>query len=206
MPHSENLCAHINQITDVREGTIVCTDCGLVLTDKIFNDTIKTRDTYSVLSLQIKDILEKLFLPECFTSDIIKKYLSLPKKKYLLEYIVYLTLHESGFPISIKDIAHVTGIPDTKIYDLQDNNESIFLKPEMMLEKYCTHLKLDYKTYSVIKKDLPQNIKTGHNPLTVIASIIYSYCKRKKIKISMKQIATVVNISPVSIQRYLRKC
>ena len=83
MPHSENLCAHINQITDVREGTIVCTDCGLVLTDKIFNDTIKTRDTYSVLSLQIKDILEKLFLPECFTSDIIKKYLSLPKKKYL---------------------------------------------------------------------------------------------------------------------------
>jgi len=25
-----NLCNHLNEIIDVREGTIVCTDCGIV--------------------------------------------------------------------------------------------------------------------------------------------------------------------------------
>lgn len=206
MPHPENLCSHTNHIIDEREGTIVCTDCGLVLTDKIFHETLAVNDITTELIVRIKDILERLFLPDCFTSDIIRKYRNLPNKKYLLEYVIYLTLHENGFPISIKDIAFVCGIPDSKIYDLQEQNTSICLQPKDLLEKYCINLQLDYKTYSLIKKELPLEIKTGHNPLTVIAATIYTYSKNNKLKLSMKQIASAVNISTVSIQRYIRKC
>jgi len=204
MPHSEYLCTHINQITDEREGTIVCTDCGLVLTDKIFAESKTIDTTYSELHFKIKDILDKLYLPECFISDIIKKYLNSPQKKFLLEYYVYLSLNEAGFPISIKDISNVSGIPDSKIYSLQDGNQTICLEPEKILEKYCKNLEIDYKTYSLIKNELPKDIKTGHNPLTVIGSTIYKYSKKNKLKLSMKKIAEVVNISTVSIQRYIK--
>ncbi len=208
MPHSEHFCPHLDQVTDDREGTIVCTNCGLVITDQVFQQSYlsETNQKEHDLAITINNILDKLNLPVCFTTDIIKKYLSIPKRKFLLEYVVYLTLHECGFPISIKDIACVTGVSDSKIYDLQEKDQSICLKPQDLIEKYCTMLNLDFKTCSVIKKELPTVIETGHNPLTVIASTIYKYSRRNKLKLSMKQIATVVNISTVSIQRYIRKC
>jgi transcription initiation factor TFIIIB Brf1 subunit/transcription initiation factor TFIIB len=207
MPHSENLCPHVNQVTDDREGTIVCTTCGLVLTTQIFQESYRCDRNEKEYNLVIKinDILHKLNLPVCFTTDILKRYLKMPPRKYLLEYVVYLTLHECGFPISIKDIACVTGISDSKIYDLQED-QSICLQPKDLVEKYCKMLNLDFKTCSLIKEELPTVIETGHNPLTVIASTIYKYSRRNKLKLSMKQIATVVNISTVSIQRYIRKC
>lgn len=207
MPHSEHLCPHINQLTDEREGTIVCTTCGLVLEDKLFIASNNNKDTdATTITQKINDILDKLNFPKYFTVDILKKYLNSEPKKYLLEYSIYLTLYESGFPISIKDIANVTGISDSKIYSLQANDQSINLRPEDLLEKYCVLLELNYNTYSLIKKELPSSIQTGHNPLTVIASTIYLYCKNNKIKLSMKQIASVINISTVSIQRYIKKC
>jgi transcription initiation factor TFIIIB Brf1 subunit/transcription initiation factor TFIIB len=206
MPHSEHCCTHINQVIDEREGTMVCLDCGYVVAEQIYHETSLLREENNNLSCQIKDILDKLFLPHCFTADIIRNYNKLTKKKHLLEYVIYLTLHEMGYPISIKDIACVTGITDSKIYDLQENDKAICLQPHDLLEKYCNLLQLDYKTYSLIKNDLPTKIETGHNPLTVIASTIYKFSKNNKLKLSMKQIASVVNISTVSIQRYIRKC
>ena len=198
---------HTNKVTDEREGQIVCVDCGLVLTDKIFLEYNQfSNDEHNNLSNKVKDILEKLNLPYCFVSDIVRKYLSLQHKKFLLEYVVYLTLHESGFPISIKDISSVTGISHSRIYDLQENDQSICLRPQDLLEKYCTLLQLDYKTYSLIKKELIPEIQTGHNPLTVIAATIYTFSKKNKLKLSMKQIANVVKISSVSIQRYIKTC
>lgn len=208
MPHSEHLCPHLDQVTDHREGTVVCIKCGLVISEQLFQHSYlsETKNEENELTRKIAEILDKLNLPVCFATDILKKYLKMPPRKFLLEYVVYLTLHELGFPISIKDIACITGISDSKIYDLQDKDQSICLQPQDLLEKYCKMLNLDFKTYSVIKKELPSVIETGHNPLTVIASTIYKYSRRNKLKLSMKQIATVVNISTVSIQRYIRKC
>lgn len=208
MPHSEHLCPHLDQVTDEREGTVVCIQCGLVLTEQLFQQSYfsERNNKEHELTTKIIEILDKLHLPACFATDIMKKYLKMHPRKFLLEFVVYLTLHECGFPISIKDIACVTGISDSQIYDLQDKDQSICLQPNDLMEKYCKLLKLDFKTYSVIKEELPTVIETGHNPLTVIASTIYKYSRRNKLKLSMKQIATVVNISTVSIQRYIRKC
>ena len=110
-----------------------------------------------------------------------------------------------GYPISIKDIVSVSGISENYIYDMQNNEDSIILNHMLLLEKYCTLLGFDFKTYSVIKELLP-NLNTGHNPLTVIASTIYKYCKENKLKYSMKYIASIVGISSVSIQRFLKRC
>jgi response regulator of citrate/malate metabolism len=63
----------------------------------------------------------------------------------------------------------------------------------------------DFKTFTLIKEKLPTN-NTGHNPLTIIASTIYIFCKENNLKYSMKEIAKTIGISPVSIQRYIKKC
>jgi len=36
MPHQENMCEHFNSVIDEREGSVICTECGLVLEEKLF--------------------------------------------------------------------------------------------------------------------------------------------------------------------------
>jgi transcription initiation factor TFIIIB Brf1 subunit/transcription initiation factor TFIIB len=212
MSNQENICMHLNEVIDDREGSIICIDCGLVLSDNLYHaDNYLFHLTSSVDKdlNEIKELLERLNLPEAFSSQIFDNYKKLVKErkrsKYLLPYTIYQTLNEIGYPISIKDISAVSGVSENLIYDMQKNEESIILNPDSLLEKYCKILDLDYKTYSVIKERLPK-IKTGHNPLTVIASTIYKYCKENKLKYSMKYIAHIVKISPISIRRYLKQC
>jgi transcription initiation factor TFIIIB Brf1 subunit/transcription initiation factor TFIIB len=212
MAYKENICKHLNEIIDVHDGTTICTDCGLVIYESMFIEKdYGKKELYTCNDIEeIKELLERLNFPTSFAYDIfenVKKSLESHKsiKKYLIPFIIYQTLNEKGYPISIKDISSVCGISDNYIYDMQKNSQSIILNHHSLLEKYCSILKLNYKTYTVIKELIP-NLNTGHNPLTVIAATIYRYCKENKIKYSMKYIANTIGISPVSIQRYIRKC
>jgi transcription initiation factor TFIIIB Brf1 subunit/transcription initiation factor TFIIB len=198
----------LNEIIDEREGTYICTDCGLVLNALVYNEyhpVEKMVDDEN--KQQVKEILERLHLPECFLNTILDNFNNRQKHtKKTLMFSIYQTLNELNFPISIKEISAVSGLSDVQIYDVQAENETILLKPDDLLEKYCKMLNFDYKVYSLIKGSLPSDSKTGHNPLTIIGTAIYVYCKRNKVKYSMKHIANVCNISCVSIQRYLKYC
>jgi transcription initiation factor TFIIIB Brf1 subunit/transcription initiation factor TFIIB len=201
----------LNEVIDEREGTTICIDCGLVLSDQMFKETYSFNSNICDKNFEeIKEFLTRLNLPISFASEIFENFTKslIYKKtgKYLLPYAIYQTLNEIGYPISIKDIAAVSGVSENLIYDMQNNEESIILNPNSLLEKYCKLFGFDYKTYSLIKEKMPQELNTGHNPLTVIASIIYKYCKENNLKYSMKEIASTVCISPISIQRYLKKC
>jgi transcription initiation factor TFIIIB Brf1 subunit/transcription initiation factor TFIIB len=210
MSVSNYTCQHLNELVDEREGTIICSDCGLVLSNFFFpQPTINFCGSTNMME-EIKEILERLHLPQCFSEDIYNSIQSSKKdnlkKNCIIPYFVYKTLSEIGFPVSIKDISAVSGMSENRIYDMQETEQAMILDPITLLEKYCKLLGLnDFKTYSVIKEKLP-TIDTGHNPLTVIASTIYIYCKEKGLKYSMKQIASTVGISSVSIQRYIKKC
>lgn len=213
MPHPEHLCSHLNEVIDEKCGDVICTDCGLVICDKVFTTTSVTHHDNSFLTgmnknkNEIDEMLEKLNLPTCFTQNILKNFnnnLSTKNKKELLPYTIYNTLNAEGFPISIKEISAVSGFTDVKIYSMQ-NNKAIILEPALLLEKYCKLLGLDYNTYAVIKTGLPESSSTGHNPLTIIASTIYCYLKQySQQKYSMKKIAQTVNTSCISIQRYIK--
>jgi transcription initiation factor TFIIIB Brf1 subunit/transcription initiation factor TFIIB len=213
MPYPEDMCAHINSVIDEREGSIVCTSCGLVLDEKIFNfnnsNLSYQEDGQNVcFKNEVKEILSKLQLPEVYTNRILENFKNeisqKRNKKELLPYVIYKTLNENGIPISIKDISSTSGFTDISIYDMQESNKSLIVQPEDLLEKYCSYLGFDYKTYTLVKKLLPQQNISGHNPLTIIAATIYKYCKLNNIKISMKKISLTVKISCVSIQRYLK--
>lgn len=72
------------------------------------------------------------------------------------------------------------------------------------MKKYCKINNLDFKNYAVIKEDLKKYKILGHNPLTLVGSVIYMHCKKNKIKRSMKDIAQSLGISIVSIQRFIK--
>jgi transcription initiation factor TFIIIB Brf1 subunit/transcription initiation factor TFIIB len=114
-------------------------------------------------------------------------------------------LNENGCPISLKEISAVSGLTNSEIYKHQNSNDAIILRPEEMLEKYCTILKLNFKEYSVIKENIKGSLKTGHNNLTIIGANIYLYGKQNNLKLSIKLIAKTLNISCISIQRYIKK-
>jgi transcription initiation factor TFIIIB Brf1 subunit/transcription initiation factor TFIIB len=210
MPYPENLCAHFNSVIDEKEGSVICTDCGLVIEEKLFKFYEPSQgENKSFLEEEVNEILTKLGLPDVFSKSIVKNLenenVEKRTKKGFLEYVIYKTLNENSIPISIKEISSVSGISDTNIYNMQENNKSLILEPCELLEKYCSYLGLNYKTYSLIKKELPSQNISGHNPLTIIAATIYQYCKNNSIKLSMKKIANTVKISCVSIQRYLKQ-
>ena len=123
---------------------------------------------------------------------------------------LYKTLCELDIPFSVKDISAVTGIQHSKISsreknDLNINKSSVtIINKEDLLERACVKLELDYKTYTLIKETV-DNKNNGFNPSTVISAYIYIFCKKNKVKISLKKISDVTGISCMSIQRFIKK-
>ena len=130
----------------------------------------------SFLEEEVNEILSKLGLPDVFTKTILRNLENEEenrrKKKGFLEYVIYKTLNDNSIPISIKELSSISGISDIDIYNMQEDNKSLILKPCELLEKYCSYLGLNYKTYSLINKELPSQNISGHNPLTITAATI----------------------------------
>ena len=205
MYFDEHFCQHLNEVND--QGSIICTDCGLFLSN-VFVHSFKEihKEPYNENDY-ILEILSRLQMPEFFKHDITYNLQKIDikdrKKERAKAFVIYKTLNSLNCGISIKDISAVTGFTDNQIYNYQTSNDSIILDPINHLEKYCILLNLPKNSYAVIKETIKvQN--SGHNPITILATAIYNYCKSYKIKISMQKIANVLNISCVSIQRYLK--
>lgn len=191
-------CGHLNEVTDEHEGTIICIDCGLVLSNHFFFEENKQSDNKNDKEAY-KEILSKLNL-----SEMIADNLSSLKNENMSSIAsnLYLEINKNSC-ISIKEISSVTGICEKKI-SLKTKGTINVLDKQKILEKYCKELDLSFKNYSVIKEIVNKTQLSGHNPLTVIASCLYLYCKKNSIKISMKKVSSVIGISCISIQRFLK--
>jgi len=211
MPHNEYLCGHKQIVDDERGGCSVCVQCGLVLEEQLFTpnyNELYFEKEFENKNLkgeeEIKELLHRINLPDSYTDQISKNCFSKSKSTKLIPYIIYKTLNEDGCHISIKEISSVSGISNSQIYKKQEKDKVLISKPELMLEKYCCFFNLDFHAYTVIKKQIEEASKTGHNPLTICAAHIYEHTKKSNCKISMKVIARELKISCISIQRYLK--
>ena len=106
MPYPENLCSHFNSVIDEKEGSVICTDCGLVIEDKLFKFYEPCqKEKKSFLEEEVNEILSKLGLPDVFTKTILRNLENEEenrrKKKVFLEYVICKTLNDNSIPISI---------------------------------------------------------------------------------------------------------
>lgn len=213
MSYTISNCKHVQRIDDLKEGTEVCTDCGLVINDKIFvnQETHFNHelDTSNVKN-EIMEMLERLNLPTIYLENIEKTAETFIKNEKVkkdmttvLASSVYKVINKDNTAaITIKDVSAVSGICEKKIVRLDKSIH--ILESENILEKYCKLNNLDYKNYTVIKENLKKYKVLGHNPLTLVGAVIYMHCKKNKIKTSMKNISQTLGISTISIQRFIK--
>lgn len=204
MSCERNPCKHINQIVDVHEGSYICTDCARVISDYFYEESYQRQDKNLIPSQnETSEILSRLNLPDSFKDYIEENQKPICNKTNSIVNAtnIYLTTNTNNSVVTLKEISAITGINGKKIA----KNKINIIDKHLLLEKYCTLLNLNYKTYTVIKEKLKTYQLSGHNPLTVVASAIYRHSKENKLKLSMKKISDTFGISSISIQRYLKK-
>jgi|YelNatPaOPRAMG01_1025707.scaffolds.fasta_scaffold20455_4 transcription initiation factor TFIIIB Brf1 subunit/transcription initiation factor TFIIB len=211
MSYKFSECQHVNQIDDPREGITVCTTCGLVINDQFFQYEDVKKETFqetTKLQNDILEILERLNFSRNHVESIEKNIREITykgkraSKKEVLAASVYKSLNKESNVLSIKDVEAVSGVSKKKINNLDSSIH--ILKAENVLEKYCNLNNLDYKNYTVIKENMYRYKILGHNPLTLVGSVIYMHCRKNKIKTSMKKISETLGISTISIQRFIK--
>jgi transcription initiation factor TFIIIB Brf1 subunit/transcription initiation factor TFIIB len=75
----------MNEVVDEREGTIICSDCGLVISNFYLSQPQPQHINipgFSSVQEEIKELLERLNLPQCFSEDIYNNIQSSKKDKY----------------------------------------------------------------------------------------------------------------------------
>lgn len=197
MADESNTCKHLNVVIDEHEGIYICTDCAHVISNYFIHDRIvNTEFQTSEKNNETLEILARLNLPDSFKDFISKQNESLVNNASN----IYIKTNEKNSVVTLKEMSSITGIKPQKLA----KNMTNVINKELLLEKYCTLLDLDFKSSTVIKENYLSKEISGHNPLTVVASAIYIYSKKEKKKLSMKKISDVFGISPISIQRYLK--
>jgi transcription initiation factor TFIIIB Brf1 subunit/transcription initiation factor TFIIB len=207
------------EITDDHSGDIICTNCGLVKSVLyLFNNvkhqdnvicSLKQRDVNRRDYNEIENIVELLHLPNYLSTIITNDYEKNYKHKKFhseaskMSSCIYSNINLNGNCIAIKDIVKVSGVNPK--YIIPKNNPVIIQDLIQMSEKYMSLLEIPFNIQSLIKAKLSTFSNTGHNPLTVIASIVYNICKRNKLRLSMQKISGIVGISIISIQRFVKK-
>lgn len=202
-------CQHINIIEDHHEGTVVCVGCGLVLSN-LFQHQIDCLMTHSETQTQtdilsdIQNLLDRIHVPVCYAHQIESYYKKnfTTKSKNSIIFSIYKVLNDFQIPISLKEISNVSNVTIKKLNKAHIEDSFVKRDNNVILEKHCALLGLCYKTTTLIKNRLVTAPISGHNPNSVLASLIYQVCRELKKKISIKKISEVTSVSCISIQRY----
>jgi transcription initiation factor TFIIIB Brf1 subunit/transcription initiation factor TFIIB len=206
MSNEFSACEHLNLTDDYHEGTVVCLSCGLVISPLFINQlsSVKQLQFQEDISTEISNLLDRIHIPICYSNQILSYFNKnfTTKSKHALIFSSYKVLNDLDIPISIKEISNVSSVSKKNINKVQQNNSFVHFNSNTTVEKYSKILNLCYKTTTLIKKRVASVPVSGHNPNSVIASVIYQVCKEQKIKASIKKIAEVTSVSCISIQRY----
>lgn len=208
-------CLHENDVTDQHEGTLICTDCGIVKDVVFYNEpTMNTNFKKSNCFDEVENILDQLHISKQY-SDVINS--SIYKKKTKIQLptrnvqktssikkivtAIYNKVNEKSSNLLLKDIINFSHLEPSQI----KSKDILIINLEEILERYTKKFNLDFKSTLLIKKKISQFNNTGYQPLTIIGGVIYLYHTEMRKKISMKKIATVLGISSISIQRFIKK-
>ena len=199
-------CSHDTILEDESSGTIVCTECGLVLEDnfvliphghspsfhkqQIADTSFFSPSTSSSSSLSlIKDLLHKWPQVEEKMIDIIwQHYVNVEEKikdkkrrVRLLASITYHELSQAGYSCLPEDVAQLFGLTTSDVFHFQSEiiNKTL---PQIVpiSSRYCALLDLPFKDKENI--GFICNILKDHyntNLKTLCLLVIYHYCNQK---------------------------
>jgi len=207
MDITDGPCKHLSQIEDHHEGTIVCISCGLVLSS-LFLEQVESVTQISEKEnkylTEIQNLLDKIHVPICYGYQI-ESYLCKNftiKSRQALVFSIYNVLNKLDIPISLQEVSNAMSIKKKLLNRVKCDYNCVTLDSINQVDKYGGMLGLPYNTVALIKRKLSSVPVSGHNPNSVIASLIYQVCKKSKLKLSLKRVSEITSISCISIQRY----
>ena len=229
----DTTCSHFNIVDDYLNGCEVCTDCGLVMHDRIYAPCYNRLEPIEAEKRSEYAACDKNNFPdetmqrvcnkcniECadLKRAVFKKwYASVKsrKKGVCLESLalmcVYTALIESEVPRPMKDLCSMTGIKEDKVWQYVKNDDS-FYSPNLMCEYFLHSLNLSYKELREIREKVKHHEKRFvFSAKTLIAACTHIFLRdrasradREKPK-SLVHLAKQLGVSPMALSRCVKK-
>ena len=219
-------CPHINQVIDEAEGSEVCTDCGLVLSNNLFVDDrcgiqkkipihINYIDKYHDI---MQETCAKMHISSAYAD---KAYMLFKKQRTeknkmlndhdaLAAYCIYVVLKNEDAHRSIRQISAYTDVSMKRLWLIEKvyGRLSEPINTRQIIGAYYHYFDLCYKDLKVLQTAVDLFSERDYTPNTLAASLIYVYCSLLKVKCPLNKAADVFNISTMSIHRCVKylKC
>ena len=218
------MCQHLRTVVDDHTATVICTDCGLVLDERVITyetPNVKTLVSDKLYPYQvfIFDVCDRyqIFSQAAFDAlELISKWISTYEpKRYDYEAFcalsIYHSLRNHGVPRPFKEVAEYCGVDFKQMWKMESK-----IHPKMKsnslheLLKSSTHkVGLSIKDHDTLLMTLKQLELKHFSPNNVVASLLYLYCKMKGHKITMRTVANCLKVSSMSVYRcvkHLKNC
>lgn len=121
-------CPHFQkwQIWDYKEGTIVCQECALVLSDQLYlhnnHQSSKNDQKKNTVFFKIRDVVENCHLYPCIARKAYQIYETFPnstkqtkKRDGLIAFSIYKACIEEEVPRSLREISYFCNVRDVDI-------------------------------------------------------------------------------------------
>ena len=209
------MCRHLNYIQAYRDGHVVCVDCGLVIDECIYPQLVNHSQPLFEVESEIKtflaDCCDRMFIPVSVMNSIYDEYVHFRSEsdfekiedRQLLAYSIYFKLKKEDIGKNIEYIASKTGISSKKIWKCEkiDAYLSIPIDIRCLLTPALSTFNLTQNDYEKIIH-ISFHFEDRHfTPTTMISTLVYMYCKTKKIPINLKKVHSVFGVSSMSIYR-----
>ena len=220
-PYSD--CSHEKTIDDYNTGDTICTDCGTVTFDKIFdfvpNNTHSNEESdfnFNEIFQFIKNVCDNMHLPNNIADETFSYYkkilIKMPKRKFPLKHLAafsfYMTLNLMNCSRIPDEIEFYTGVSKKVFFKIESffPSSQIYNNTTDLVNLYCSSLDLKFKDVfkiSITVEEMSQfeNIQ----PQSLIAYCIYEYSKCNGLDLPMDNIVVACQTSKSTLLRLIRK-
>ena len=157
----------------------------------------------------VKNVADKMHIENDFLIDKVMKLYSEFKSSHILDkngllmYLFYKTCKDFDYPRSLREISAHSGVSEKRMnrIDKFTRSQDAPIDAYQILTAHYIFLDLSYSQL----KDMFQMIdlieNDNYHPITIAATVSYIYLRKHNKKSSMKHIADLFKISPMSIHR-----
>lgn len=205
-------CKHLNCVED---ENIVCTDCGLVLSEyymvsnyfmgysgEFQEESSKYYD--NSLYFKVLDLAHKLHLENTsFKEEILHSVQCHPVSSAENESVVYYAyeyLMKAKNYIKLSVLCNMCGVAERKMRRFVFT--SCGFESDGLITKTCRLLELTYSEEEMLKQKMKQKKNSGHAPATELGGYLFTTFNEK---LPLKKICEVLGVNPVSVRRYAKK-
>lgn len=166
-------------------------------------------------------IIQRLHLYESIKMKVIDMYHDLSNEfsfrsctqNELIAFCVYMVLRLENVPRSLKEIVAVSDISEKRLWKLEKNYSKIekclespkILAPEHILHTYFLYLEMQYSDLKKMLQMLKSiDVPISYNPTTIAGGIFYLHSKNIGKKCTLKNIASLIHTTPMSIYRFVK--